>query len=125
MTRQKSTSPDTNTFTITLRVPLHTYNKVQRISYDERVSTSKVVRNMIDQYNNKSYVVMIQDRWGESKSAFKTSDIYLAKLYSEKYNTLLDKMQEFYHSKRDLNKCFFDKYFDILDVPYSEIIEIN
>jgi hypothetical protein len=68
---------------------------------------------------------MIQDRWGESKSAFKTSDIYLAKLYSEKYNTLLDKMQEFYHSKRDLNKCFFDKYFDILDVPYSEIIEIN
>lgn len=48
------TQKHTNTFTITLRVPLHQYNKVQRISYDERVNVSQVVRKMIEDYKDNT-----------------------------------------------------------------------
>lgn len=48
------THKETNTFTITLRVPLHTYNKVQRISYDERVNVSQVVRKMIEDFKDNT-----------------------------------------------------------------------
>ena len=41
---------DKNTFTIGVRLSLELYNKVMRISYDERLSASTVIRNMIESY---------------------------------------------------------------------------
>lgn len=39
-----------NTNTIGVRLPLDLYNKVMRYSYDERLSASDVIRNMIKVY---------------------------------------------------------------------------